>query len=182
MKPISEKRFYFTITEKLYWSTAFQSLSLSARNLMMCLYVELRWTKKKKKKIYTNNGQISFSEAEFKSNGLGASQTYLNARNQLIGVGLIELTYRGGMARGDMNRYKLLWVEGVSINEKRWLRYPKENWKKEIPNIKSNTVGKSTRFKKKSNTLTSHTHNNTHLPNKLDPYLSIPPNEVGDND
>ena len=101
-KPITEKRFYFTFHENLYWSKAYQDLTPSAKNLMMCFYTEIRWTGSGEKRIITNNGDISFSEAEFKANKLGASQTYINARNQLIKVGFIKITYRGGMARGDI--------------------------------------------------------------------------------
>ena len=75
---------------------------------MWCMHAELRWTRKRKKGdfCYSNNGKISFSESEFKKQGLGASQTYLNARNKLIEVGFIKITYEGGMAKGDMNKYK----------------------------------------------------------------------------
>ena len=83
--------------------------------------------------MITNNGKISFSEIEFKFNKLGASQTYINARNKLIEVGFIKVTYRGGMARGDMNQYKLLWVDGVAHDEMRWKRYPKESLEHAIP-------------------------------------------------
>ena len=61
--------------ESLYWSEAYQSLNISARNLMMCFQTELRWTGKSKNRTITNNGKISFSESEFKFNKLGASQT-----------------------------------------------------------------------------------------------------------
>ena len=50
---------------------------------------------------YTNTGKISFSEYEFKKQGLGASQTYLNARNKLIeACHSIQITHEGGMAKG----------------------------------------------------------------------------------
>ena len=94
MKPIQSKRFYFTLYEKLYWSEAYQALAPSAVNLMMCFYTELRWSGKRKKRKILNNGEISFSEAEFKANKLGSSRTYINARNQLIKVGFIKVTYR----------------------------------------------------------------------------------------
>ena len=125
----------------------------------MCLYAELRWSGRVKRRTYTNNGEISFSEAEFKFNKLGASQTYINARNQLIRVGFIKVTYRGGMARGDMNKYKLLWVDGVAHDEMRWKRYPEENWEHEIPKVKDYAVGRNTRFKKINNTLEDKTLN-----------------------
>ena len=129
MKRISEKRFYFTFNERFFWSKAFQSLTPSAINLMMCFQTELRWSKGKRrsKRNILNNGNISFSEAEYRFNKLGASQTYINARNQLIKVGFIKITYHGGMARGDMNKYKLLWVDGVPHDEMRWKLYPLED-------------------------------------------------------
>ena len=177
MKPIASKRFYFSMHERLYWSDAYQALNRSALNLMMCFYAELRWSGKGKKRVYTNNGEISFSEAEFKANKLGASGTYLNARNQLIKVGFIKVTYRGGMARGDMNKYKLLWVDGVFHHEMRWKRFPDENWEHEIPKVKDYAVGRETRFKKINNTLKNNTLNGTNPPNGLDPINVTPPNE-----
>ena len=181
MKSIASKRFYFTTHERLFWSEAYQSLPKSAVNLMMCFYIELRWSGKGKKRVYTNNGEISFSEAEFKANKLGASQTYINARNQLIRVGFIKVTYRGGMARGDMNKYKLLWVDGVSHHKMRWKRFPNENWEHEIPKIKDYIVGRDTRFKKKNNTLKNKTLNGAKPPKELYPYIMNPPNGQGSN-
>ena len=180
MKPIASKRFYFTIHERLFWSEAYQSLPKSAVNLMMCFYTELRWSGKGKKRTYTNNGKISFSEAEFKANKLGASQTYINARNQLIRVGFIKVTHRGGMARGDMNRYKLLWVKGVFLHEMRWKRFPNENWEDDIPKVKDTLVGVKTRFKKKP-TPRDKTLNGTNPPTGLDPINVNPPNRQGSN-
>ena len=182
MKPIQCKRFYFTMHERLYWSEAYQSLNISARNLMMCFQTELRWTGKRRNRMITNNRKISFSEAEFKFNKLGASQTYINARNKLIEVGFIKVTYRGGMARGDMNQYKLLWVEGVKHDEMRWKRYPNENWADEIPRVKNYAVGRKTRFKKINNTLENETLNGANLPNGLDPIHTHPPNHQGSNE
>ena len=171
------------LTNRLYWSEAYQSLTPAARNLMMCFQAELRFTGSRKKSTfeYTNNGKISFSEAEFKANNLGASRTYLNARNQLIKVGFIKLIYRGGMARGDMNKYELLWVDGVKHEEMRWKRYPKENWEYEIPKIKDYIVGRDTRFKKKNNTLQKYTLNGANPPTKVDPIYANPPTKVGSN-
>ena len=166
---------------KLFWSEAYQSLTPSAVNLMMCFYTELRWSGKRKKRKILNNGEISFSEAEFKANKLGSSQTYINARNQLIKVGFIKLTYRGGMARGDMNKYKLLYFDGVRHDEMRWKRYPFENWEQEIPKVKDYIVGRETRFKKKNNTLQNHTLNGSKPPTKVDPIYANPPTKVGSN-
>ena len=174
MKPIAEKGFFFPMHQTLFWSEAYQYLSKSAVNLMMCFYTELRWSGKGKKRVYTNNGAISFSEAEFKANKLGASQTYINARNQLIRVGFIKVTYRGGMSRGDMNKYKLLWVDGVQHDKMRWKLYPDEDWEHEIPKVKDYTVGRKTRFKKKNNTLQKYTLNGTNPPKELYPYGITP--------
>ena len=147
------------------------------------MFAELKYTGSRKKKTfaYTNNGKISFTEYEWKKQGLGSSSTYLNARNQLIEAGWIEVTYRGGMARGDMNKYKLLFIEGVKRDDKRWKRYPKENWKHEIPRVKDFAVGRETRFKKINNTLKNKTLNGTSPPNGLDPISVTLPNGLGGN-
>ena len=179
MKPISDKGFTHIITNRLYWSPAYQSLTRSGQNLMWCMYAELKWTGSRKKGNfnYTNNGNISFSESEFKKQGLGASQTYLNARNKLIEVGFIKITYEGGMAKGDMNKYKLLWIDRLKHLEMRWKRYPDENWKHEVPCKKDNMVGKGTRFKKSIFTLKNKTLNDAISPNELDPMKMISPND-----
>ena len=174
MKPIANKKFSFLMTNELYWSEAYQSLTKSARNLLWCMVAELRFTGKRGSKdkpfSYTNNGNISFTETEFKKQGLGVSETYLRARNLLIEVGFIEVTYRGGFARGDMNTYRLLFIDGVHQLDRKWKKYPKENWRKDIPKVKDNTIGKKNRFKKKNNTLKKSTLNGTNLPTKVDPY------------
>ena len=184
MKPIAEKGFSILLTNELYWSKAYQSLTLSARNLLWCMVAELKFTGSRKKKnfAYTNNGKISFTETEFKKQGLGSSSTYLKSRNQLIEVGLIELTYRGGFARGDMNTYKLLFIEGVHQLDRKWKNYPKENWKKDIPKVKDYIVGRETRFKKKNNTLKNDTLNGTNLPSKVDPCSETSLVDKGVND
>ena len=176
MKPIAHKGFSILLNNKLYWSKAYQSLTLSARNLMWCMVAELKFSGSRTKKTfeYTNNGKISFTEYEWKEQGLGASATYLKARNKLIEVGFIKITYRGGMARGDMNKYELLFIEGVKVDDKRWKRYPKENWKHEIPKVKDFAVGRETRFKKKNNTLKNKTLNGTNPPKELYPYGITP--------
>ena len=161
MKPIAHKDFRILLNNRFYWSEAYQSLTISGRNLLMCMVAELRFTGSRKKKTfaYTNNGKVSFTEYEWKEQDLGASQTYLNARNSLIKVGFIRTTYRGGMARGDMNTYELLINSELATQSKqRWRRYPKENWEHEIPKVKDYAVGKETRFKKSKNTLKNKSH------------------------
>ena len=181
MKPILHKGFSIILNNRLYWSQAYQSLTPAAKNLLWCFVAELTFTGSRKKKnfFYTNNGTLSFSEREFKFNKLGSSQTDINARNQLIEVGFIKITYRGGNARGDLNQYKLLFIEGVPHHDMRWKEYQNKNWKHEIPTAKNSLVGVSTRFKKKSSTLKDYTHNSTNSPSELDPIDINPPNELG---
>ena len=176
MKPMLHKRFTILITNLLYWSKAYQSLTLSARNLMWCMVAELTFTGSRPKGTfeYTNNGKISFTETEFKKQKLGCSATYQKAKNQLIEVGFIETTYRGGHARGDMNTYKLLFIKGVSHFDMKWKNYPKKNWKKDIPKIEDYSIGRDTRFKKKKNTLKKKTLKSTTSPNKSDPLFKTP--------
>ena len=174
MKPIAQKGFRFLLTNELYWSKAYQSLTQSARNLLWCMVPELNFTGKRGNKkrpfCYTNNGKIAFTEYEWKKQGLGASGTYLRARNQLIEVGFIKITYEGGFARGDMNTYELLINSELAVQAKqRWKRYPLENWKHEVPKAKNYAIGKKTRFKKSKNTLKNNTLNGTNLPKELDP-------------
>ena len=186
MKPIAHKRFSILLTNEMYWSKAYQSLTLSSRNLLWCMVAELKFTGKRGSKkhpfSYTNNGRIAFTEYEWKKQRLGASATYLNARNQLIKVGFISITYKGGFACGDMNRYRLLFIEGVNRDEKRWKRYPHDNWENEIPRIKNFSVGKGTRFKKKNNTLNNDTLDGTNPPKGLDPSKETSLSDKGETD
>ena len=58
MKRISEKRFYFTFNHRFFWSKAFQSLTPSAINLMMCFQTELRWSKGKRRSKKRKSGFV----------------------------------------------------------------------------------------------------------------------------
>ena len=135
---------------ELYFSDAYQSLTKSARNVFHCLSNELRWTKKKfkKKKVFTNNGDVSYTVIQFRKRFGVESETYIRARNQLIKGGLIKQTSRGGMGRGDMSKYKILALTYLPRNEERWLDYPNENWERDIPRSKGLTIGKETRWEK----------------------------------
>ena len=88
------------------------------------------------------------TEVEFKKHRLGCSATYLKARNKLIEVGLIKQKKRGGMCRGDMAEYKLLFTDDCLSTEMRWIKYPEENWAHEIPKRKKQLVGVKTQWKK----------------------------------
>ena len=65
----------------------------------------------------------------------------------------------------------MLFIEGVKVDDKRWKRYPKENWKHNIQKVKDFAVGRETRFKKINNTLKNKTLNGTNPPNELDTSL-----------
>ena len=136
------------MTNALFFSPAYQALSKSSINLFHCLMNELRFTKKRGKRNFTNNGELSLTEIQFKEKFKCTSQTYLNARDKLIEVGLIRLKYRGGMGRGDMTKYKILALTDLPKDEQRWLKYPGMDWISDIPKSKGLTIGKETRWKK----------------------------------
>ena len=165
---------------QLFYSKAYQTLTKSSRNLLHDLINELRWSKIRNRKHYTNNGEISFTEIQYKKRH-GSSSTYLKARDQLIEVGLIKQTYRGGRCRGDMAKYKIFCIDGVSQNEKRWEKYPNKNWVQDIPKKKNNLVGNKKRWKKGQSgrklkpTLQNNTHNSTLHPTKQYSYKNKPP-------
>ena len=140
----------FLYRNDLRYSKAHQSLNVSARELLHCFINELRFSKRKKNKPvqYTNNDSISFTEIQFREFLGYCSTTYLNARNQLIKVGLIKQTYRGGVGYGDRATYKLLFIPGVPTAEQRWRNYPERNWSDDIPKLKKQLVGVKTQFKK----------------------------------
>jgi hypothetical protein len=134
----------FPYTNELWYSPAYQSLNISARELLHSLINERRWTRKKG---VINNGDISFTEVQFKERYGFCSATYLKARNKLIEVGLIKQTYRGGMARGDRATYRVLCFNNVLLKNQRWRRYPYENWSHKIPKRKKQMVGVDSQWK-----------------------------------
>jgi hypothetical protein len=148
----------FFFKYELLFSPAYIELTKSARDLLHCLTMELKFSKKDNRISYPNNGSVSYTEIQFKEEFGRASNTYLTARNQLIKNGLIRLTYRGGMCRGDRATYKILITSDLHPREMRWLRYPKDNWECDIPKPKKYQVGIGTRFKAKA-TLINSTHN-----------------------
>lgn len=141
--------FYY---DNVFWySRAYQDLPKSARNLLHCLLNELRYIRNKwksGKKEYTNNGQLSFTEIQFKKLHGYSSETFIKARNQLIKNGLIIQKYRGGYGKGDRSKYQLLFINGVPTDEQRWREFPEKSYEDDIPQAKNITVGISTRFKK----------------------------------
>ena len=142
---------------ELLFSDAYVDLPKSGRDLLHCLVFELKYVRNKSTKriSYPNNGKVSYTEIQFKEEFGYASNTYITARNRLIKNGLIKQTHRGGMCRGDMATYKILITPDLRELELRWLRYPKQNWEKEIPKNKNTLVGVKTRIKSKPTLINS---------------------------
>lgn len=170
---VSNHNFYYN--NEFWYSNAYQSLTISARELLHSMICELRWSDKGKNMNYTNNGQLSFTEVQYKKRYGYESATYIKSRNRLIECGLLKQTYRGGMCRGDMAKYKLLFIKGVLFGEQRWRDYPEKNWKDDVPKAKNNQVGIKNRWKKgesgrkSKTTLPKYTHNEANDPIKVYP-------------
>ena len=153
-KTIKKKKGFYYLNE-VWFSPAYQSLSNATRDLLQCMLTEFKREKIKIKSerfsnewVVINNGEISFTEVDFKKLTGRVSATYLNARNKLIEVGFIKLVHRGGFGIGDRTKYKLFVGTGLKPEEERWRKYPDENWKHEIPKPKEQLVGVKTQWKK----------------------------------
>jgi len=147
-RKLSGKEGYFFKAELLF-SDAYMDLPKSGRDLLHCLVFELKYKRHKRGVSYYNNGDVSFTEIQFKEEFGCASNTYITARNRLIHNGLIKQIYRGGLCRGDMATYKVLITSDLNPREMRWLKYPDKNWEHEIPRSKTK-IGIKTRFKSKT--------------------------------
>ena len=145
-KKIPRHGFYYHAFMRL--SPAYQELSISARNLLFLMNVSVKFDWVKNEKHYRNNGRIGLPESEFSKYYNCASQTYYNARDQLITNGFIKQTRHGGYGVGDYATYKLLFLPDVRSSHQRWRKYPEKNWEHEIPKSKHSVIGKDTRFKK----------------------------------
>lgn len=175
---VPNHNFYYS--NDFWYSNAYQSLTKAGRELLHSMICELRWSGRGKKRQYTNNGHISFTEIQFKERYGFQSATYITSRNKLIECGIIRQTHRGGMCRGDRAKYEILCVNGITLSNQRWREYPNKNWNSDIPKNKLNQVGIKTRFQKGQSgrklkaTLKNHTHNEINDPIKVDPmkYLS----------
>jgi hypothetical protein len=140
-------------TNELYYSSAYQELTLIARDLLHCFMneVDVKSVKSRNRTnahFYPNNGKISVTQNQFRNQFPCVKQSYINARNLLIKVGCIKMTYRGGTGIGDMAQYKILTLKEIPDEQQRWRNYPDKNWAKEIPKAKKSLVGVSTRFTK----------------------------------
>ena len=109
--------FYYPVYMRL--SPAYQELTISARNLLYLMAITAKFDWVKNEKQYRNNGRIGLPESEFRKYYNCASQTYYNARDQLIANGLIKQTRQGGFGLGDYATYKLLFLSDVPKRERR---------------------------------------------------------------
>lgn len=136
----------FYYNTPFYYSIAYQSLTKASRDLLHCFLSERRYNRKTKET--TNNGSISFTQKQFIEIFKYSKSTYLNSRNQLIELGFIRQTYRGGDHRGDMAKYEILCFPDVNITKERWRAYPEKDWKSEIPKSRNQQIGKAFQWKK----------------------------------
>ena len=134
---------------EMWFSPAYQRLTIGARDLLQCLYTEINKVNVKGKWKEFNNGELSFIESQYTELTGRCKQTYIDSRNLLIEVGFIEITHRGGSCRGDRAMYKILFgIKSISPSKEKWRRYPEENWTDDIPKSKGLTIGKKTQWKK----------------------------------
>ena len=82
----------FFFKYNLLFSPAYIELTKSARDLLHCFSMELKFSKKDNRYSYPNNGSVSYTEIQFKEEFGRASNTYLAARDQLIKNGLMTLS------------------------------------------------------------------------------------------
>ena len=151
---------------ELWFSPAYQSLSISSRDLLQCLVTEINKVKVKRDWKSFRNGELSFTEPDYIKLTGRSKQTYLNARNQLIKTGFIKITHRGGNGSGDRGMYLVLIDKDIKIENQYWRRYPQENWTNEIPKSRGLTIGKETRWKKGQSGRKVISH-----PNEVDPKV-----------
>ena len=117
-KKIPRHGFYYPVFMRL--SPAYQELTISARNLLYLMAITAKYDWVKNEKHHRNNGKIGLPESEFRKYYNCVSQTYYNARDQLITNGFIKQTRQGGYGVGDYSMYKLLFLQDVQPNHQRW--------------------------------------------------------------
>ena len=162
------------LTPEFYSSQAWNSCKKYARQLFYELHNGLNWDnvkRNKKIRFYTNYKELSCTQVEFCKKYKCSKQTYTDARNKLIEVGLIKITHKGGNGKEDRSKYQIFYLGGSQLPDntiERWKLYDgdKMNWKKEIPKSKHRIgnknqfkKGESGRARKKINTLENYTLN-----------------------
>jgi hypothetical protein len=146
LKVKMDKGWYYR--NEVWFSEAFKNLPRSAIDLLQCFATEIRKKQKGRKWAIVNNGELSVTQSQFlKLTGYSKS-TYIKERNRLIEHGFLIITYLGGGGSGDRSLYKLLICDDIPKEKQRWRRYPKEDWKHEVPKRENNLIGKRTQWKK----------------------------------
>ena len=141
-----DKGWYYR--NEVWFSEAFKKLPRSAIDLLQCFATEIRKKQQGRKWSIVNNGELSVTQSQFlKLTGYSKS-TYIKERNRLIEHGFLIITYLGGGGSGDRSLYKLLICDDIPKEKQRWRRYPKEDWKHEVPKRENNLIGKRTQWKK----------------------------------
>ena len=146
LKVKMDKGWYYR--NEVWFSEAFKKLPRSAIDLLQCFATEIRKKQQGRKWTIVNNGELSVTQSQFlKLTGYSKS-TYIKERNRLIEHGFLIITYLGGGGSGDRSLYKLLICEDIPKEKQRWRRYPKQDWKHEVPKRENNLIGKRTQWKK----------------------------------
>ena len=145
-KKIPKHGFYLSVDLAL--SPAFLDLNESSIRLLYHFALASKYHTVKGEKHYRNNGKIGLPESEFRRIYNYSSQTYYNARDQLIRNGFIKQIIQGGYGPGDYAKYKLLYLPDVPVSHQRWRNFPDKTYEKDIPKRKNATIGEKTRFKK----------------------------------
>ena len=146
LKVKMDKGWYYR--NEVWFSEAFKKLPRSAIDLLQCFATEIRKKQQGRKWPIVNNGELSVTQSQFlKLTGYSKS-TYIKERNRLIEHGFLIITYLGGGGSGDRSLYKLLICDDIPKEKQRWRRYPKEDWKHEVPKRENDLIGKKTQWKK----------------------------------
>ena len=141
------------ISPELFNSRAWNDIGIYAHRLFFELHNGLRYKRTKKNDTeFTNHDELSFTQVQFCDKYGCVNDTYTNARNRLIYVGLARITHKGGNGRGDYTKYKLCYMNNVPLpndDQARWRSYDDENknWGHEIPTSK-HRIGINHRFEK----------------------------------
>tara|TARA_Y100001970_G_C14012646_1_gene739284 strand:- start:312 stop:830 length:519 start_codon:yes stop_codon:yes gene_type:complete len=145
-KKIPKSGFYYSVD--LVLSPAYLDLNESSIRLFYHFALASKFYKVKGENHYWKNGSIGLPESEFRNIYNYSSQTYYNARDQLIRNGFIKQTVQGGFGPGYYAKYKLLFLSDVPKRHQRWRYFPDKTYEKDIPKRKNATIGEKTRFKK----------------------------------
>jgi len=141
-------RYGFYLSVDLALSPAYLDLNESSIRLFYHFALASKYYTVKGEKHYWKNGRIGLSETEFRNIYNCCSQTFYNARDQLIRNGFIKQTVQGGYGPGYYAQYKLLFLPDVPKRHQRWRKFPDKTYEKDIPKRKLSSLGEKTRFKK----------------------------------